>query len=134
VTGQAIGEEPGRTATVPHARARADAPAAAVPQAPSPRPEPAEEGVPTAQRLVGLCTWAALVGFLGVAVGVRGLLAIIVKAPHWYEPSLVALGLGGIALTVVAFLTVHHRVVPWLFLTLSSGVLLTAIVATAKAT
>src|SRR5256885_382419 len=74
------------------------------------KPDP----VPPPRRLAGMCAWAALLGFVGIAVGVRGLIAIMVKAPHWYEPTLVGLGLAGIGLAVVAFVTVHYRYVPWL--------------------
>jgi hypothetical protein len=126
---QTIGDATQRTVAVPRARAAVN-PASAV----RPPEAPAPERVPTQRRIAGLCGWAALLGFLGVAVGVRGLVAILVKAPDWYEPTLVVLGLGGIALAVVAFLTVHYRYVPWFFLTLSSGTLLTAIIATGKAT
>jgi hypothetical protein len=101
---------------------------------PASRPEPEDEARPASGRLAGLCTWAALLGFVGVAVGGRGLVAILVKAPQWYESTLIALGLSGIGLTVVAFLTVHFRYVPWLFLMLSSSVLVASIVATIVAT
>jgi hypothetical protein len=81
-----------------------------------------------------MCAWAALLGFLGLAVAIRGLVAILTKAPDWYEPAVVLIGLGGISLTVVAFLTVQYRVVPWCFLTLASWALLASIVATSAAT
>jgi hypothetical protein len=90
--------------------------------------------VPSQRRLAGLCGWAALLGFLGVATGARGLVAILVKAPTWYEPTLIIIGLTGIALAAVAFLTVQYDYIPWLFLTLSSAALLAAIITTAQAT
>jgi hypothetical protein len=83
---------------------------------------------------MGISAWAAVLGFLGLLLGIRGLIAILVKAPDWYEPAIVGLGLGGIALIVVAFLTVHFRYVPWLFLTLSTATLIVAVVETGKAT
>ncbi len=127
MSSQTIHETPQRTG-VP--RARWGGPAALS----TASHEVAPERVPSQRRLAGLCAWAALLGFLGFAVGVRGLIAILVKAPHWYESTLIGLGLGGIALIVVAFVTVHYRYVPWLFLSLSSAVLLASIVATAAAT
>jgi hypothetical protein len=135
VSSQMTGERARRTAGVATTRigstaARAAAVRAGYGAAAANRAEPA----PTPRRLAGLCGWAALLGFLGVVVGARGLIAVIVKAPQWYLPMLIAFGLGGIGLTVVAFLTVHQRLVPWLFLTLASAVLLAAIVATALAT
>jgi hypothetical protein len=89
---------------------------------------------PTPLRLAGLCAWAALLGFVGLVVAVRGLVAILVKVPSWYQPAFVIIGLIGISFTVAAFLTVHHRLVPWLFLVLASGTLLTSIIVTAHAT
>jgi hypothetical protein len=128
VSTQTIGGAAQRTAAVPRARA-AVPPAGVLPPAPEPAPR-----VPSQRRIAGLCGWAALLGFLGLVVGTRGLIAILVKAPPWYEPTLIALGLVGIALAAVAFLTVHYRYTPWLFLTLSSGALLASIIATGEAT
>jgi hypothetical protein len=127
VSSQTIGDPKQRTVAVPRARASTD-------PIRTPPPGGAPEPVPSQRRIAGLCGWAALLGFLGLVVGARGLVAILVKAPGWYEPTLVVLGLVGIGLAAVAFLTVHFRYVPWLFLTLSSGTLLSAIIATAKAT
>ncbi|HKT05953.1 MAG TPA: hypothetical protein VJT31_41130 [Rugosimonospora sp.] len=97
-------------------------------------PEPVVERVPPLRRLAGLCAWAAILGFLGLVVGVRGMIAILVRAPDWYQPTLIALGLVGIGLIVLAFLTVNLRYIPWLSLTLSTGVLVTSIVVTGDAT
>ncbi|MEN3309782.1 MAG: hypothetical protein V7603_5984 [Micromonosporaceae bacterium] len=132
MSSQTIGDAKQRTVAVPRARAASDPSGA--PRLPALSPVSDTERAPTLGRLAGLCGWAALLGFLGIAVGARGLIAILVKAPDWYEPTLVVLGLAGIALAVVAFLTVHYQYVPWLLLTLSSGVLLASIVVTAEAT
>jgi hypothetical protein len=131
VGSQTIGGATRRSATVPTQRTPMPPSHARVPGS---RPEPEDQARPASGRLAGLCTWAALLGFVGVAVGGRGLVAILVKAPQWYESTLIALGLSGIGLTVVAFLTVHFRYVPWLFLMLSSSVLVASIVATIAAT
>lgn len=86
------------------------------------------------RRLVGMCAWAALLGFLGVAVGIRGAFAMLGTIADWYQTTLIGLGLGGIFLTVVAFLTVQYRIVPFVFLTFASGTLLAAIIATGQVT
>ena len=86
---------------------------------------------PQLRTLAGLAGWAATLGVVGLVVGVRGLLVILVsKPPHWYEPTLITMGLIGIALTAAAFLTVQYRYVPWTLLGLSSGVLLASIIVT----
>jgi hypothetical protein len=86
---------------------------------------------PKLRKLAGLAGWAAALGVVGLVVGIRGLLVILVsKPPHWYEPTLITMGLIGIALTAAAFLTVQYRRVPWVLLGLSSGVLLASIVVT----
>ena len=88
-------------------------------------------GGPKLRRLAALAGWAAAIGVIGLAVGVRGLILILVtKAPGWYEPTLITMGLVGIAVTAAAFLTVQHRYVPWALLGLGSADLLASIIAT----
>jgi hypothetical protein len=84
---------------------------------------------PQLRTLAGLAGWAAALGVIGLVVGIRGLFVILVsKPPHWYEPTLIIMGLVGIALTAAAFLTVQYKHVPWILLGLSSGVLLASII------
>ncbi|OLB77463.1 MAG: hypothetical protein AUI14_16140 [Actinobacteria bacterium 13_2_20CM_2_71_6] len=86
---------------------------------------------PSLRRLAGLAGWAAALGVVGLLVGVRALIAILVtKPPHWYEPTLITMGLVGIALTAGAFLTIQRRYVPWALLGLSTGVLVSSIITT----
>jgi hypothetical protein len=93
-----------------------------------------EPPAPTMRRLAGMCAWSALLGFLGLAVGVRGAITMLGTVADWYLPALIGIGLSGILLTVVAFLTVQYRAVPFIFLTLASGTLLAGIIATSQAT
>jgi hypothetical protein len=82
--------------------------------------------------LAALAGWAALLGVVGLVVGVRGLIAILVGGiPGWYEPTLIAMGLVGIGLTAGSFLTVQQGRLPWYLLGAGSTVLLSAIIATA---
>jgi hypothetical protein len=84
---------------------------------------------PQLRTLAGLAGWAATLGVVGLVIGIRGLLVILVgKPPHWYEPTLIILGLVGIALAAGAFLTVQYKRVPWVLLGLSSAVLLASII------
>jgi hypothetical protein len=89
-------------------------------------------GGPGQRRLAALAGWAALLGVIGLVVGVRGLVAILVGGiPGWYEPTLITMGLGGIALTAGAFLTVQQGRLPWYLLGAGSAVLLSSIIVTA---
>lgn len=91
---------------------------------------PARVG-PPARRLIAVCAWAALLGFLGVIIAIRGLFAILAShPPAWYEPALVILGLGGIALTVAAFLAVRQRYTPWGLLGLATAALIATLTVT----
>jgi hypothetical protein len=94
------------------------------------RPTTARQGPPL-RVLAALAGWAAALGVVGLVVGIRGLVAILVGGiPSWYEPTLIILGLVGIGLTAGAFLTVQRRPFPWLLLGAASAVLLTSIIVT----
>jgi hypothetical protein len=83
---------------------------------------------------MGVCGWAAVLGGIGLVLGIRGLIGVLSnEAPGWYEPSIVAAGLAGIGLTVAAFLTVHRRRVPWLLLGMSSVSLIAGMILTSAA-
>ena len=95
------------------------------------RPTFARPGPPL-RVLAGLSAWAAALGGIGLLVGVRGLIAILVGGiPNWYEPTLITMGLVGIALTAAGFLTVQQRPLPWIFLGAGTAVLLASIIVTA---
>ena len=95
------------------------------------RPVIPRQRSPKLRSLAGLATWAAGLGLGGLVMGIRGLLIIIAtKPPHWYEPTMIAMGLVGIALTVGAFLTVQYRYLPWALLGLSSADLLASMIIT----
>ena len=87
---------------------------------------------PPLRVLAGLSAWAAALGGIGLLVGVRGLIAILVGGiPTWYEPTLITMGLVGIALPAAGFLTVQQRPLPWIFLGAGTAVLLASIIVTA---
>ena len=89
---------------------------------------------PRMRQLMGVCGWAAVLGGLGLVVGVRGLIGDLMGlAPSWYEPSMIVVGLLGILLTVGAFATVHRRRMPYVLLGASSISLIYAMVLTATA-
>jgi hypothetical protein len=89
---------------------------------------------PRLARLAGVCGWAALIGLVGMAVGIRGLFAVLFSTtPGWYLSTLIIIGLGGIALTSAAFLTVQYGHVPWLLLGAGTAAVIAAIVVTSVA-
>jgi hypothetical protein len=83
---------------------------------------------------MGVCGWAAVLGGVGLVIGVRGLIGVIAgHPPNWFEPGMIVMGFVGIALTVGAFLTVHRNRAPWALLGASSLALVAAMVLTARA-
>ena len=95
---------------------------------------PAKEAPPAASRLLAICGWAALMDLAGVAIGIRGLIALLAHAPGWYLPSLLISGAAGIGLTAGAFLTVRQRLIPWILLGGGTAALVCSAVFTANAT
>jgi hypothetical protein len=102
---------------------------------------PTSDGLPIVQReqprmrqLMGVCGWAALLGGLGLVIGIRGFIGDLMgKAPGWYEPAMIVVGILGIGLTVSAFVTVNRDRLPYALLGAASAVLLTALFFTASA-
>ncbi|HYN94026.1 MAG TPA: hypothetical protein VES42_09285 [Pilimelia sp.] len=76
-----------------------------------------DDPAPTAGRLLGMCAWAAALTMVGLAVAARAMVAMLTgHAPDWYEPTVIAAGLAGMALTAAAFLSVHRPWLPWVLL------------------
>src|SRR5262245_26077087 len=89
---------------------------------------------PRLRQLMGVCGWAAVLGGVGLVLGLRSFFGILSgAAPGWYEPATVATGLVGIGLTVGSFLTVQRVRAPWFMLAAASVTLITAMVLTAIA-
>jgi hypothetical protein len=94
----------------------------------------ADDPRPGNRRLLGMSVYASLLGLLGLAVAVRGLLAIMGgAAPGWYEPALAGAGVVCVLLVVGAFLSIHRRVLPWLLLLVAAAPLAANIVVNARA-
>ncbi|HEX6872974.1 MAG TPA: hypothetical protein VF163_17900 [Micromonosporaceae bacterium] len=105
--------------------------------APAAGPSPqraAARPAPRLRQLMGVCGWAAVLGGVGLIIGIRGLFGVIGNdAPGWYEPLMTLTGLAGIGLTVGAFLTVRRPREPWLMLGLASVALVVGMVLTTAA-
>ena len=93
------------------------------------------DGIAVARsRFSQVCGWAAVLGGIGLVIGLRGHIGILTGTPPtWYEPSIITTGLIGIALTVGAFLTVRQRRIPWILLGSSSVALVVALSLTSTA-
>ena len=103
-----------------------DQDSAAVPVVPAPQPR--------LRQMLGVCGWAAVLGAIGLVVGIRGFYADLMDAtPNWYEPMMIGVGLTGIALTVGAFISVQRRRTPYILLSAATLVLAYAIFLTAQA-
>jgi hypothetical protein len=75
------------------------------------------EPAPQTGRMLGVCAWATLLGFVGVGIALRALVALLAgDAPGWFEPTITTVGMLGIALTTAAFTAVHRARLPWALL------------------
>jgi hypothetical protein len=89
---------------------------------------------PRLRQLMGVCGWAAILGAVGLIVGIRGFVGDLMgDTPSWYEPTMIGVGVVGIGLTVAAFATVHRRRLPYVLLTAATAVLAYAVMLTVSA-
>jgi len=83
---------------------------------------------------MGVCGWAAVLGALGLVIGIRGFVADLAgAAPGWYEPTMIVVGVVGIGLTVAAFAAVHRRRMPYILLSAATVVLAYSMLVTVTA-
>jgi hypothetical protein len=76
-----------------------------------------DDPTPDNGQLVGICAWATALGLAGLLIAIRGLVGIIGGyTASWYEPALVSVGMVGIVLTVLAFMAIQRRYLPWIML------------------
>jgi hypothetical protein len=106
--------------TVPAPAARPAGPASWIAEPAGRRPR-VEAPEPRLRQLIGVCGWAAVLGGIGLVIGIRGFFGVLAgDPPSWYEPAAAIAGGLGIALTIGAFLTVHRNRAPWIMLLASS--------------
>ncbi|MDT5028586.1 MAG: hypothetical protein QOE61_5012 [Micromonosporaceae bacterium] len=99
-----------------------------------PASTPGSSPEPRLRQLMGVCGWAAVLGGVGLVIGIRGLIGVVAgHPPGWFEPGMIVVGFVGISLTVGAFLTVHRNRTPWALLGASSLALIAAMVLTSQA-
>lgn len=93
-----------------------------------------DDPAPPTTKLVAMSAWASGLGLVGLLVAIGALLTIWRgDPPGWYEPSFIAVGLGGIGLTVGAFMSIQRRRLPWVMLALATIPLIASIVLTVRA-
>ncbi len=95
------------------------------------RPEPAL--APAPGRLIGLCSWAAGVGVIGVVVALWAGITQIMGAPVWFLPTAGGIGLAGVCATMGAFVTARHHWTPWALLSTATLALIAASITIAVA-
>ncbi|GAA5183136.1 hypothetical protein GCM10023322_21710 [Rugosimonospora acidiphila] len=89
---------------------------------------------PSGRPLIVLCVWAALLGLIGLGIGIRGLVVILANhPPSWFKPSLILCGLVGILLTAAGFVTARRGFLPWTCLGAATAVLIASIVVSTSA-
>lgn len=84
---------------------------------------------PRTSRLLGLCAWAAALGFLGLIPGGRLAVALAMNldVPTWYAPTALTVGVLGVAAIAAGFAAIHRYRLPLILFTISTALLLTNI-------
>jgi hypothetical protein len=89
---------------------------------------------PRLRHLAGMSSWAAALTFGGLIIAIRAAVGIVAgEAPGWYHPTIVIVGLIGIAFAVAAFVMAQVPKMVWTALSLSTAVLLFSVALTAIA-
>jgi hypothetical protein len=85
----------------------------------------ADDPEPNARRVLALAMWATALGFAGFIAAARSVITMLTgPVPEWYQSTMVSSGLGCLALTIGAFLTMHRRWAPWVLLVAATLTLL----------
>jgi hypothetical protein len=71
---------------------------------------------PANRQIAAVCAWAALLGLGGMAVALRAFVGLIASYRAWYAPTVITVGLLGLACTIAAFASVHRRRLPFALL------------------
>ncbi|MEV4138174.1 hypothetical protein AB0J72_39140 [Dactylosporangium sp. NPDC049742] len=79
---------------------------------------------PEPRHLAAVCGWAALLGLGGMAVALRAFVGLVSASRGWYAPTVIVIGLVGLACTIAAFASVHKRRLPFALLGAASVSLL----------
>jgi hypothetical protein len=94
---------------------------------------PPRKESPAPRRLVGLCSWAAAIGILGLIMAIRAAVAVMVGTASWYVPAVSIIAVVGVAATMGAFLAARARMLPWVLLGAATTALAASLVLTSFA-
>lgn len=94
---------------------------------------PAERLPPAPRRLIGLCSWAAAVGILGLIIGIRAIVVTIIGTPAWFPLAAGIIGVVGLVATMGAFVTARRPRIPWALLSVATLTLIVATIITSVA-
>ncbi|HEY7175543.1 MAG TPA: hypothetical protein VH442_11555 [Micromonosporaceae bacterium] len=83
---------------------------------------------PAPGRLVGLCAWAAVIGIIGLMLGVWSGVAVLSGAPGWFFPLAAVTGLVGFTSTVASYFAARDGRRPWVLLGIASVTLIVALI------
>jgi hypothetical protein len=86
--------------------------------------------VPASRHLARICAWAAALGLGGMAVALRAFVELIYEERAWFAPTIITVGVLGLASTIGAFASIHQRRLPFTLLGLATVALVTAWVVT----
>jgi hypothetical protein len=79
---------------------------------------------PANRHIAAVCAWAAALGLGGMAVALRAFVGLIAQSRGWYAPTVITVGLIGLACTIAAFASVHRRRLPFALLGAATASLL----------
>jgi hypothetical protein len=79
---------------------------------------------PANRHIAAVCAWAAALGLGGMAEALRAFVGIVSQYRAWYAPTVITVGLLGLACTIGAFASVHRRRLPFALLGAASVLLL----------
>jgi hypothetical protein len=96
---------------------------------------PADRPRPRMRLLAAACGWAVTLCVGGVGAGVWALVTLLSgAAAGWFQPTIIAVGVIGLALTASAFPLLERRILPWLLLGLATLTLIGGYILTASTT
>jgi hypothetical protein len=83
-----------------------------------------DDPAPANRHIAAVCAWAAVLGLGGMAVALRAFVGLVSQYRAWYAPTVITVGLLGLACTIGSFASVHHRRLPFALLGAATVLLL----------
>jgi hypothetical protein len=86
----------------------------------------AADPAPRSNHLATVCVWAAALGLGGMAVALRAFIGLVSQSRGWYVPTLTAIGLAGLTCTIASFASIRERRLPLILLSVATIALISA--------